>query len=180
MVGTLKAAQAVATIASLAGVGGIDTTSQLYQVAYALVTNAAQTAARELASELIGATMTPVLVTGVSDLQSAIGTEVGRVMGTPASGVAALGTPDPSMTAIVTAMKARLDADKAATKGTGRDPLGTPGGTAPDQDVTYSYQGLMGSNATTALRPDQFDPMVKQFNDRLTNLFEKPFAAETK
>ena len=38
----------------------------------------------------------------------------------------------------------------------------------------------MGSNATTALRPDQFNPMVKQFNDRLANLFEKPFAAETK
>ncbi|MET0773225.1 MAG: hypothetical protein ABWZ82_09085, partial [Candidatus Limnocylindrales bacterium] len=179
MVGTLKAAQAVATVASLAGIGGIDTTRQLYQVAYGLVAAAAQTAARELASELIGSTMTPVLVTGVSDLQSAIGTEVGRVLGTPASGVAGLGTPDPSMTAMVTAMKARLDADKAATAGTGRDPLGQ-GKAAPDQDVTYSYQGLMGTHGTMAVRKDQFEPMVKQFNDRLTNVFEKPFAAETK
>jgi hypothetical protein len=180
MVGTLKAAQVVAKVASLAGIGGIDTTSQLYKVAYALVTNAAQSAARELAAELIGTTMTPVLVTGVSDLQSAIATEVDRVMGTPASGVGGLGTPDPGMTAVVSAMKARLDADKTATAGTGRDPLGKPGGTAPDQDVTYSYQGLMGSNATTALRPDQFGPMVKQFNDRLTKMFEKPFTAETR
>jgi hypothetical protein len=84
------------------------------------------------------------------------------------------------MTALVNAMKARLDADKAATAGGGRDPLGKKGGTAADQDVTYSYQGLMGSNATTALRPDQFNPMVKQFNDRLTTMFEKPFSAETK
>ncbi len=180
MVGALKAAQVIAKAAALAGLGGIDTTSQLYQIAYALVTNAAQTAARELATELIGTTMTPVLVTGVGDLQAAIGTEVDRVMGTPASGVAALGTPDPNMTAVVTAMKARLDADKKATPAGVRDPLGAKGGTAADQDVTYSYQGLMGTNATTALRPDQFGPMVKQFNDRLTTLFEKPFSAETK
>lgn len=180
MVGTLKAAQAVAKVASLAGLGGIDTTSQLYQVAYALVTNAAQTAARELVAELIDTTMTPVLESGVTDLQSAIGTEVDKVMGTPPSGVPGLGTPDPNMTAVVTAMKARLDADKAATAGGGRDPLGKPGGTASDQDVTYSYQGLMGSNTTTAVRPDQFGPLVKQFNDRLTNMFEKPFTAETR
>jgi hypothetical protein len=180
MVGTLKAAQAVAKVAALAGLGGVDTNRQLYQVAYALVTTAAQTAARELAAELIGTTMTPVLATGVSDLQSAIGTEVGRIMGTPASGVAALGTPDPNMTAVVNAMKARLDADKTATPAGVRDPLGAKGGTAGDQDVTYSYQGLMGTNATTALRPDQFNPMVRQFNDRLTTMFEKPFSGETK
>ena len=50
----------------------------------------------------------------------------------------------------------------------------------PAQDVTYSYQGLMGSNATTALRPDQFGPMVNQFNDKLTTMFEKKFTAEVK
>ena len=38
----------------------------------------------------------------------------------------------------------------------------------------------MGTHGTMAVRKDQFEPMVKQFNDRLTNVFEKPFAAETK
>jgi hypothetical protein len=37
----------------------------------------------------------------------------------------------------------------------------------------------MGTNSTTALRSDQFTPMVKQFNDNLKTEFEKPFAAET-
>lgn len=180
MVGTLRAAQAVAAVASLVGVGGIGTTSALYRDAYALVTNAARTASQELATELIETTMTPVLTTGVSDLGSAIGTEVGKVMGTPASGVAGLGTPDPNMVALVAAMKARLDADKSATAGGKRDPLGQPRGTAPAQDVTYDYQGLMGNNATTAMRPDQFGPMLKQFNKRLTTLFEKTFTAEVK
>jgi hypothetical protein len=46
--------------------------------------------------------------------------------------------------------------------------------------VTYSYQGLMGSNATTAMRGDQFDPMVKQFNDKLKTFFEKNFTADVK
>ena len=180
MVGTLKAAQAVAAVASLVGIGSIDTTGALYRDAYGLVTNAAQTAARELATELIATTMTPVLTTGVSDLESAIGTEVGKVMGTPASSVAGLGTPDPNMVALVGAMKARLDADKTAAAGGKRDPLGQTGGTAPAQDVTYDYQGLMGNNATTAMRPDQFGPMLNQFNDNLSKTFEKTFTAEVK
>lgn len=180
MVATLKAAQAVAAVASLVGIGNIGTTSALYRDAYGLVTNAAQTASKELATELIATTMTPVLTTGVSDLETAIGTEVGKVMGTSASGVAGLGTPDPNMVALVAAMKARLDADKAATAGGGRDPLGQTGGTAAPQDVTYDYQGLMGNNATTAMRPDQFDPMLKQFNKNLTTTFEKTFTAEVK
>ncbi len=84
------------------------------------------------------------------------------------------------MASIVNAMKARLDADKAATKDTGRDPLGKAGGTAPDQDVTYSYQGLMGSNKSAEVRPDQFSAIVGQFNKKLKYLLEKPFKAETK
>lgn len=181
MVGTLKTAQIVAAVASMLPGGipqTIGTTGKLYREAYSLVSNAARTAARELMTELISSTMDPLLQSNVTDLQAAISTEVERIMGTPASGVAALGTPDPNMTALVNAMKTRLDADKAATAGGGRDPLGKTGGTAPAQDVTYSYQGLMGSSATTALRPDQFTPMVKQFNDNLKTEFEKPFAAE--
>ncbi len=151
----------------------------LYARAYQMVTNAASAASRQVAAELVQTAVAPVLDAGVSDLQTSIAAEVKRIMSTPASGVAALGTPDPNMVAMVAAMKARLDADKTATAGGGRDPLGS-GGPAPAQDVTYSYQGLMGSNATTALRPDQFAPMVRQFNDRLTTTFEKKFTAEVK
>lgn len=180
MVATLKAAQVVSAIAAL--VPGksqaIGTTGVLYREAYSLVSNAARTASAELVTELISASMTPVLESSVSDLQSAISTEVERIMGTPASGIAALGAPDPNMTSLVNAMKARLDADKAAAAGGGRDPLGTAGAPAPAQDVTYSYQGLMGSSATTAMRADQFKPMLDQFNDRLTTTFEKTFTAE--
>ncbi len=38
----------------------------------------------------------------------------------------------------------------------------------------------MGSNATTALRADQFAPMLGQFNDELNNFGESDdFTAET-
>jgi hypothetical protein len=185
MAGVLKSAAALrAAVAALPfGITATPRTEgsrELYTRAYELVTNAATEASRQVAADLVAATVDPVLATSVSDLQASIGTEVTRIMGTPAAGVAALGTPDPNMTAMVTAMKARLDADKAATAGGGRDPLGPKGATAADQDVTYSYQGLMGSNATTALRPDQFGPMVQQFNDRLSTTFEKKFTAEVK
>jgi hypothetical protein len=152
----------------------------LYARAYQLVTNAAADAARQVATELVAAVVDPVLTTSVSDLQASIATEVTRIMATPPSGVAALGTPDPNMVAMVAAMKARLDADKAATADTGRDPLAKEGATAAPQDVTYSYQGLMGSNKTTQLRADQFGPMVEQFNKRLSTTFEKKFTAEVK
>jgi len=101
------------------------------------------------------------------------------VMGTPASGVAALGPPNPQMTALVSHMKAQLDADKAAAAGGGHTPLGT-GKAAPDQNVTYSVQSLMGSSKNTSIRADQFNPMVKQFNDKLRNMWEKKFSAEVK
>ena len=48
-------------------------------------------------------------------------------------------------------MKTRLDADKTATAGTGRDPT-KGGGWAPDQNVTYSAQGLMGSSNSATVR----------------------------
>ena len=119
------------------------------------------------------------LATSVADLQSTIAAEVNRVMTTPPSGVAALGPPDPQMAALVAHMKAQLDADKAAAAGGGHTPLGT-GKAAPDQNVTYSVQSLMGSSKNTSIRADQFNPMVKQFNDKLKTLFEKSFTAEVK
>ena len=152
---------------------------ELYARAYQMVTNAATEASRQAATDLVAATVGPALTASVSDIGATITAEVDRVMSTPPAGVAALGAPDPNMTAMVTAMKTKLDANKAATAGTGRDPLGA-GAAAPAQDVTYSYQGMMGSNTTRALRPDQFDPMVDNFNKKLTTTFEKKFTAEVK
>jgi hypothetical protein len=107
-------------------------------------------------------------------------------MTTPPAGIAALGPADPNMEAVVANMKARLDKDKAATAGTGRDPLGAGGKKkVADQDVTYTYQGLMGSTAKnspdeTAMRADQFDPIVAHFNHDLLAAGETPFTAEVK
>ncbi len=179
MVAALKSAAAPAPPAGAAPTPKIARQRELYVVALQMVTDAAREAARQTAAELVDKTINPTLSTSVSGLEAKITAEVTRVMGTPPSGVAALGAPDPNMTALVNAMKARVEADQAETKGTGRDPLGG-GKAAPGQDVTYSYQGLMGSNKTTALRPDQFAPMVKQFNDKLKRTFEKPFTPETK
>ena len=120
-----------------------------------------------------------MLATSVADLESTIQGEVAKVMGTPASGVAALGPPNPQMAALVAHMKSALDADKTASAGGGRSPLGA-GKAAPDQNVTYSVQSLMGSSKDTTLRADQFNPMVKHFNKLLTTTFEKDFAAEVK
>ncbi len=180
MVDTLKAAQAVTQAAAALPGNRLRATGRMYREAFGLVTNAARTAVRELSRQLVASTMTPTLISDVSDLQSSVRTEVDRIMGTPASGVAALGTPDPAMTTMVSAMKARLDADKAATAGTGRNPLGLPAGAAPSQDVTYTSTGLMGSSGTTGLRPDQFQPMVQQFNDNLKTLTEQPFKPEAR
>jgi hypothetical protein len=152
---------------------------QMYAKAFQLVTKASREASRQLATELVRTVAKPVLETSVKDLETAIQTEVNRVMTTPPAGVPALGPADPNMAALVSAMKTRLDADKTATAGGGRDPLGA-GKTAPDQDVTYSYQGMMGSNITRAIRPDQFEPLVKQFNDKLSKTWERDFKVEVK
>jgi len=93
--------------------------------------------------------------------------------------LAAAGNPNPAMRQLIQDMKGRLDADKAATAATGRNPLGAAGGTAPDQDVTYSYQGLMGSNNSTEVRADQFRPMVDAFNTHFKADTEEDFRAET-
>lgn len=177
-----SAAQAGAA-AALAAAGmpppRIPRAGALYRRAYQLVTNAARAAAQQVATDLVAATVTPALAGSVSSLQTAITAEVNRLMTTPPAALAAAGPPDPSMAAIVAAMRARLDAAKAATAGSGRDPLGA-GAPAPAQDVTYSYQGLMGSSATTGMRADQFQPVVDQFNDKLKTFFETKFTAEVK
>ena len=153
----------------------------LYERAYGLVTNAARGASQQLAAELVLATMKPAMVASIADLETKITAEVNRVMTTSASGVHALGTPDPNMVAMVAAMKTTLEANQKATKGTGRDPLGASAtATAPDQDVTYSYKGMMGSNANRALRPDQFKAFVDHFNAQLMLPFEKKFEPEVK
>ena len=176
------AARATATAALPPGTPApaISAAAPLYRRAYELVSNTARTASQEVASELVSAAVRPVLAASVAGFQSSIQAEVTRIMATPPGGLAAAGTPDPNMAAMVNAMKTRLDAAKAATAGSGRDPLGA-GAAAPDQDVTYSYQGLMGLTNTAAVRADQFAPMVQQFNDRLRTTFERtPFTAEVR
>ncbi|HWJ51913.1 MAG TPA: hypothetical protein VNT24_00890 [Propionibacteriaceae bacterium] len=176
----LKVTGAAESIARLVGLGPAEVTKHrdLYTRAYGMVNSAAATAAKELTADLLNTVIPPVINTGVTDLQSSIQTEVEKVMGTPPSGIAALGS-NPAMANLVNAMKARLDADKTASAGGGRDPVGT-GKAAPDQDVTYSYQGLMGSHGTMAIREDQLNPLLKQFNLRCLTLWEKPFKAEVK
>lgn len=151
----------------------------LYLRAHSLVNGAATEAAQQLAAELVDAQVQPVLQASVASFQTAIATEVSNLTSMTPEQLAAAPNPDPRMRAIVSDMKSRLDADKAATAGTGRDPLGA-GGAAPAQNVTYSEQGLMGSHGSTALRPDQFQPMLKQFNDNLTTTFERDFRAEVR
>src|SRR5262249_10891012 len=156
------AAAAVAALIPGLAPAKIGKVGRLYSSAHSMVTRAATEAGKQLTAELMNTVIPPVLTASVTGVQSAIQAEVAKIMGTPAAGVAALG-PNPAMANLATAMKARLDADKAAAAGGGRDPLGS-GKAAPNQNVTYTYQGLMGSNQTTAIREDQFRPLVKQFN----------------
>lgn len=180
MAAVLKAAGAAAAVlAMLPGMAAPKTATMhaLYVRAHEMVNVAAAEAAKQLSADLLNSVIPPVITTGVTDLTTSIHSEVEKIMGTPPSGLAAAG--DPTMTAMVTAMKARLDADKAASAGGGRDPVGT-GKAAPDQDVTYSYQGLMGTNAGTTIRPDQLAPLVAQFNAKCRNMWEKSFSVEVK
>jgi hypothetical protein len=176
----LKAAGAAAAVlAMVPGLAGpkIAKIHALYVRAHSMVNTAATEAARQLSTELLNTVIPPVITTGVTDLQTSIRSEVDKIMATTPSGLAAAG--DPAMTAMVTAMKARLDADKTASAGGGRDPIGA-GKASPDQDVTYSYQGLMGTHGNLSVRPDQLAPLVAQFNAHCRNLWEKSFSAEVK
>ena len=182
MADLVKSATAAAAVAPPPGAAAppkMKRAGELYRKGYAVVSSMAKETSRQLSTDLINAVVQPVLTSSVKDLESTIQAEVDKVMGTPASGVAALGPPNPQMAALVSHMKAQLDADKAAAAGGGHTPLGT-GKAAPDQNVTYSVQSLMGSSKDTSIRADQFNPLVKQFNDKLTTLWEKSFAAEVK
>ena len=189
MVATLKSADAAAAAAAAVPLppgavrrGKSATVGALYQRAYRMVQYAAHDAATQVGADLVGETVKPTLTASVTQLMTTIDDEVKRIMVTPPSGVPTLGTPDPNMTAMVNAMKAKLDANKAATAGNpGRDPMGpSRTGSAPAQDVTYSYEGMMGSNTTRALRPDQFAPIVNNFNDKLRTPGEPKFTAEVR
>ena len=62
-----------------------------------------QDAATQVGADLVSETVKPTLTTSVTQLMTTIDDEVKRIMVTPPAGVAALGTPDPNMTAMVTA-----------------------------------------------------------------------------
>jgi hypothetical protein len=179
---TAAAAMAEAVVAAATGGTGpaaLATSGQLYRRAYSILANAAREAATQLASELVQSQVEPVIQTSVTAFSTALDAEVARVMTMSPAELAAAGNPDPNLRQFVQDMKGRLDADKAATASTGRNPLGATGGTAPDQDVTYSVQSLMGSNQTTAVRADQFRPMADQFNANFKATTEEPFRPET-
>lgn len=182
MVEGLTSAEAAAASAALVGrpVSNAASTGEMYQRAYRLTTRAALASAAQLASDLVGQTVGPTLQSSVSALTAAIDAEIDRISSSSPSAIAGMGTPNPNMTALVSTMKARFEADRAAADtNPGRDPMGASrSGAAPAQDVTYSYQGLMGSSTTRALRPDQFEPMVTNFNHNLLNPGESAFRAE--
>jgi hypothetical protein len=157
----------------------IKSSKALFAKAWVLINNAARSSVKQLAAELVVDTMDPVLESSVATLRTAIAGEVNRVMSSP-PGALATAPPDPNMAKIVADMKGRLDAAKTALSGTGMDPLGVPGAKTPAQDVTYSYQGLMGSGDTTVLRNDQFQPMADKFNSTLKLPTEQPFKPEAK
>jgi hypothetical protein len=180
MLANLKSAAAAAIVVPLspgaAPAPKMTKAASMYARAYNLVQASSRDAAHQLATDLVATSIAPVLQASIASLQTSIATEVTRVMATPPSGVAALGTPDPNMVALVAAMKTTLEANQKATADGGRN----PGTGAATQDVTYSYQGLMGSAKSTALRADQFGPMLEQFNSRLAKFAEKKFTAEVK
>jgi hypothetical protein len=181
MVATLKAqAASAAPPPGVAPPPKLASARSLYEKAYALINSAARTASRQVAADLVKSSLDPILVSSVTALQTVIGAEVTRLMTSTPAQLAANPAPDPNMAAIVAGMKTRLDTAKTALAGTGQDPLGVAGATTPAQDVTYSYQGLMGSNKTTELRAEQFQPVVDGFNDKLKTFWEKKFGAEVK
>ncbi|MEO5679184.1 MAG: hypothetical protein ABIS47_05900, partial [Acidimicrobiales bacterium] len=173
------AGRVAALIPSIVARPRIAQVGALYQEARAIVSNLTSTVARQIVAEVLSSTITPLLQSSVAALQAQIRAEVDRVMTASPGTLAATSTPDPNMVAMVAAMRARLDADRAATSSaTSRDPVGA-GQAATDQDVTYSYQGLMGSNNSTALRSDQFGPMLTEFNAHCKRARERDFTSET-
>jgi hypothetical protein len=181
MAAAIKLAGALDIVAGVvAPTPKIGTPRGLYNKAYGLVTNAGRISSQQLATDLITASLDPILKSSVDDLQAAIAAEVTRITTMTPAQLAANPSPDPNMAAIVSGMKTRLDTSKTALAGTGMDPLGVSGGTSPAQDVTYSYQGLMGSNASGAIRADQFASLAASFNKKLKKFFERDFKAEVK
>jgi hypothetical protein len=179
MTAVLKTAGAGAALLDMLGLGPpkVARVHPLFVKAHSMVNSAAAEAAKQLSTDLLNTVVPPLIASSVTDLQASIHTEVDKLMGIPPGGLAAMN--NPAMAAMATAMKARLDADKTASAGGGRDPVGT-GKAAPDQDVTYSYQGLMGTHANMSIRADQLTPLVKQFNSNCRNIWEKAFKVEVK
>ncbi len=66
---------------------------ELYRRAYDMVSNASREAAQQVATDLIGATVDPLLEENVKSIQSDIASEVTRIMSTSPAAIAAAGTP---------------------------------------------------------------------------------------
>ncbi|WP_143109739.1 hypothetical protein [Agromyces sp. CF514] len=153
----------------LAGTAAPTTTGRLGTFV-AGVNGAASTAATAASTNAVRTFLTseiePVVTRSTNSLMAAIGTEVTRIMGTPAEQLAIAAPRDPAIASIASAMSTRLKASAAVatvaqvvTGGTGVN----PGTAAPAQEVTYNTVNMMSDN-TDIFRADQFADIATAFN----------------
>lgn len=167
----LVTALTAAWVARLAAGGGgpaIDQHWPLYQAVRAAVTSAATAASTNAVRAFLSSEITPVLQSSVTSLQAAVGTEVDRIMGTPAGALATAGPTDPNLAALATSLRARLQTEVTAARTAQAGTAGTsavnPGAGAPAQSVTYGTVNMMSDN-TNVFRPDQFVELARRFNE---------------
>ena len=182
---TISAAAAGAMVATLfgAGVPKVEKKKLLAAAALAATKTAASTALSRAVREFLAAEINPLIQSSVSAINSEVQAEVDSVMNTPAGAVAAGAPKDPNVVAAVAAMKTRLEASQKAAEDAQKAAAGTtkssPGGAAPDQDVTYSSANMMSSNQEV-FRPDQFAHLLAGFNSKLKTWREDPFTMTMK
>jgi hypothetical protein len=145
----------------------ITTMGRLYREGYNAVQWAAYNAARTELVGLLSGQIDPIVAANVEALRTSVREEVLQVMATPAGAVAAAAPKDPEIAAMAGAMKDRLAAQTPAGR-TSTNPAGAgQPATEPaagSQEIRYSTTGIMSDNSAD-VRPDQFERMVKEFND---------------
>jgi hypothetical protein len=148
-----------------------------------LVLNAFAAAAQSTADQFVQDEVAARARDSVTALNAEVTTEVERVMGTPAGGVAALAPVDPAITNLATAMRDRLQAGVTAANtaqvAARTTPL-NPGDTQPAQEVTYDTAHNIMSDNQGNVRLDQFAILANQFNAHepdLKHRDEDPFHA---
>jgi hypothetical protein len=150
----------------------ITTMSRLYREGYNAVQWAAYNAARTELVGLLSGQLDPIVAANVDALRTSVHDEVLQVMATPAGAVAAAAPKDPEIAAMASAMKDRLAAQTPAGR-TSTNPAGAgQPATEPaagSQEIRYTTTGMMSDNSAD-VRPDQFERMVREFNDDMPAL----------